>query len=139
MARVRASAQGAVQAPAQKRPVQRRQAAFAIEPWVRIDNDLSNTATVIEVSGRDRPGLLAALANVLTGAGLSITSAHIDAYGERVADVFYVTAGGGQLLDAGAVAGLSAQLDAVLREDEPDAPADPARQRLAVARASTAR
>jgi hypothetical protein len=38
-----------------------------------------------------------------------------------------------------AMEALSEQLTAALREDEPEAPADPARQRLAVARASTAR
>ncbi len=140
LARVSAAARGAAQPSPAKRPVQRRHAAFAIEPWARIDNDLSHSATVIEVSGRDRPGLLAALAAVLADAGVSVVSAHIDSYGERVADVFYVTgADGGQIKAPAAMEALSAQLTAALREDEPEAPADPARQRLAVARASTAR
>ncbi|MDX2234612.1 MAG: [protein-PII] uridylyltransferase [Hyphomonadaceae bacterium] len=140
IARVQAAAAGGAPAASLKRPIQRRHAAFAIEPWVRIDNDLSQVATVVEVSGRDRPGLLAALAAVLAEAGVSVVSAHIDAYGERVSDVFYVTdARGGQIADAAVIEALTAQLTAALREDEPDAPADPARQRLAVARASTAR
>lgn len=140
IARVRAAVDGAPQPQPPSRPVHRREAAFRIEPWVRIDNDLSADATVVEVSGRDRPGLLAALAGALAQARLSINSAHIDAYGERAADVFYVTdAGGGQLRDEQRISGLRDQLAAILRDGEPDAPADPARQLLAVARASTAR
>jgi [protein-PII] uridylyltransferase len=117
----------------------RRTAAFQIAPWVRVDNDLSQTSTVIEVSGRDRPGLLAQLAAVLAEAGLSIVSAHIDAYGERVADVFYVQETDGEKLEGAARAEvLKARLESVLREDEPGAPTA-AKQRLAVARASTGR
>ena len=73
-----------------------RAAAFAIAPAVTIDNDASADATVIEVSGRDRPGLLAALARILAEAELSIQSAHIDNYGERAVDAFYVVDPPGQ-------------------------------------------
>jgi len=140
VARVKSAAEGAPQPLQARKPVQRRAAAFAIEPWARVDNDISRTATVIEVSGRDRPGLLAALAQVLADAQASITSAHIDAYGERVADVFYVTEpDGAQIADPARMMLLQHRLTEVLRENEPDAPADPARQRLAVAPASTAR
>ena len=38
-----------------------RAAAFSIEPAVMLDNDASETSTVLEASGRDRPGLLEAL------------------------------------------------------------------------------
>jgi [protein-PII] uridylyltransferase len=138
--RVTAAAKGAPQAPLARKPVQRRATAFAIEPWARVDNDLSRAATVIEVSGRDRPGLLAALAQTLADTNVSVISAHIDAYGERVADVFYVTEpDGGQVLDPVRIALLQKRLIEALRENEPDAPADPARQRLAVAKASTGR
>ena len=50
----------------------------------------SNTHTVIEVRGRDRPGLLAHLTRTLFSLSLSISSAHIATYGERAVDVFYV-------------------------------------------------
>jgi [protein-PII] uridylyltransferase len=140
VARVTAAAGGAPQAPLTRKPVQRRATAFAIEPWARVDNELSREATVIEVSGRDRPGLLAALAQTLADTQVSVISAHIDAYGERVADVFYVTEpDGGQVLDPARIALLQNRLIEALRENEPDAPADPARQRLAVAKASTGR
>jgi [protein-PII] uridylyltransferase len=45
---------------------------------------------VIEVNGRDRPGLLYDVAKTLKDLGLVISSAHIGTYGERVVDVFYV-------------------------------------------------
>jgi [protein-PII] uridylyltransferase len=68
----------------------RRASAFDIKPTVIIDNEAAREATIIEVSGRDRSGLLADLARTLSEAGLSIRSAHIDNYGERAVDAFYV-------------------------------------------------
>jgi len=121
-------------------PVSRRTAAFAIEPWVRIDNTITPEATVIEASGRDRLGLLAELAHVCATAKVSIVSAHIDTYGERAADVFYVQEeGGGQMAEPKRIAAVRSQLEQVLRAAEPAAPADPAKAPLAVARASTGR
>ena len=55
-----------------------------------IDNNASRTHTVIEVNGRDRPGLLYDVAKTLKDLGLVISTAHIGTYGERVVDVFYV-------------------------------------------------
>jgi [protein-PII] uridylyltransferase len=125
--------------PAAK-PPSRRTAAFAIEPWVRIDNDITPHATVIEASGRDRLGLLAELAHVFAEAKVSINSAHIDTYGVRASDVFYVQeAEGGQVASARRMAALRAKLEAVLRTAEPAPPADPAKKPLAVARHSPAR
>ena len=63
---------------------------FQVEPRVLIDNNASRTHTVIEVNGRDRPGPLYDVAKTLKDLGLSISSAHIGTYGERVVDVFYV-------------------------------------------------
>ena len=76
---------------ARRKPDLGRSAAFSITPTVMLDNDASETSTVVEASGRDRPGLLAALARTLADADLSILSAHIDGYGERAVDAFYVT------------------------------------------------
>lgn len=142
LTRVRAAADGETPpaAKAQRIAARRRAAAFAIKPWVRIDQELSPEATVIEVSGRDRPGLLADLAGVLARSGLSILSAHIDAYGERVSDVFYVQELTGDKVRDGARAGaVEAALTAALAEGEPDAPMTPARQAMATAPASEAR
>jgi [protein-PII] uridylyltransferase len=63
---------------------------FQVPPRVLIDNKASATHTVIEVNGRDRPGLLYALTRAITGLNLQISSAKISTYGERVVDVFYV-------------------------------------------------
>ncbi|HEY8351303.1 MAG TPA: ACT domain-containing protein, partial [Sphingomonadales bacterium] len=46
--------------------------------------------TVVEVNGRDRPGLLFDLAWAFYDLNLSIASAHVATYGERAVDVFYV-------------------------------------------------
>ena len=50
----------------------------------------SRTHTLLELNGRDRPGLLFDVAKAIKDLGLAITSAHISTYGERVVDVFYV-------------------------------------------------
>ena len=68
-----------------------RSSAFTVAPDVVMDNSLSNRATVIEVSGLDRPGLLSDLTNALSKLNLNIGSAHIATFGEKAVDVFYVT------------------------------------------------
>lgn len=75
---------------AERRSLPKRADVFRVEPRVLVDNSASRTHSVIEVNGRDRPGLLFALAKSLKDLGLVITSAHISTYGERVVDVFYV-------------------------------------------------
>jgi [protein-PII] uridylyltransferase len=74
---------------------------FDVEPEVRVDNSLSGRFTVIEVSGLDRRGLLFALTAILSKLDLNIGSAHIATFGERAADVFYVTdLAGKKIVDA---------------------------------------
>ena len=76
---------------AERRSLPRRAAAvFAVEPRVLIDNNASTRHTVIEVNGRDRPGLLYDVTRALTEVSLSIVTAHVSTYGERAVDVFYV-------------------------------------------------
>ena len=67
-----------------------RTRVFRVPPRVLIDNSASASATLIEVNGRDRTGLLYELTSALTSLGLSIATAKIATYGERVVDVFYV-------------------------------------------------
>jgi [protein-PII] uridylyltransferase len=64
--------------------------AVTVPPRVVIDNHASNTFTVIEVNGRDRPGLLHDVTAAISDQGLQIASAHITTYGVRAVDVFYV-------------------------------------------------
>jgi [protein-PII] uridylyltransferase len=67
-----------------------RTRAMQVPPRVLIDNAASATYTVIEVNGRDRPGILFELTRALTQLNLQINSAKISTYGEKVVDVFYV-------------------------------------------------
>jgi len=74
------------------RPLARRRAeVFKVEPRVLIDNKASNRYTVVEVNASDRPALLYALTNGLFQNKVTIHSAHIATYGERITDTFYVT------------------------------------------------
>ena len=57
---------------------------------VILSNRISSTHTVIEVNGRDFPGLLHRLTHTLADLGLQIQTATVSTYGERVVDVFYV-------------------------------------------------
>ncbi len=75
---------------AERRSLPARTEVFAVEPRVLINNQASRTHTVLEVNGRDRPGLLYDVTKALKDLGMIISSAHIATYGERVVDVFYV-------------------------------------------------
>jgi len=113
-----------------------RAAAFAITPTVMIDNEASESATVVEVSGRDRRGLLEAVARTISDGELSIVSAHVDSYGERAVDAFYVVGKDRQkLVDPRRRAGLTAALLDVLDDADPGK----VRVNLRRARASVAR
>ncbi|HBK05748.1 MAG TPA: [protein-PII] uridylyltransferase [Acetobacteraceae bacterium] len=68
----------------------RRMQAIHVPPRVVIDNRASNTHTVLEVNGRDRPGLLHDVTAAISEQGLQIASAHVTTYGVRAVDVFYV-------------------------------------------------
>jgi len=67
-----------------------RMRAIHVPPRVVIDNHASNTHTVVEVNGRDRPGLLHDVTAAVTDQGMQIASAHVSTYGVRAIDVFYV-------------------------------------------------
>src|SRR5690606_11113221 len=115
-----AAARGqAVRAPPPPAPFSPRRAAFDVRPTTIIDLEQSPSAAVVEVSGSDRPGLLADLARVLAGAGLSIRSAHIAGFGERAVDSFYVVDADGRKPSAGPeLERLRAELEAVLDHKE---------------------
>ncbi len=68
----------------------RKIAAFRMTPRVNFDNDASGTATVIEVEGLDRPGLLYDVTRAIFDSSLSISSSIVATYGERAIDTFYV-------------------------------------------------
>lgn len=70
-------------------PARRRMPGIAT-PEVRIDNEASRTATVVEVVADDAVGLLARIAATLTELGLDIGSAKVQTLGPQVVDAFYV-------------------------------------------------
>ncbi len=76
---------------AKQRPAERRVTAFTVEPEALVSNALSDRFTVIEVAGRDRPGLLYELTSAISDLSLDISSAHVTTFGERAVDAFYVT------------------------------------------------
>ncbi|MEM9331483.1 MAG: [protein-PII] uridylyltransferase [Pseudomonadota bacterium] len=67
-----------------------RYKAFSIPPKIEINNDFSDTFTVIEIECLDRPGLLSELTGVLADLSLDIGSAHVVTFGEKANDSFYV-------------------------------------------------
>lgn len=74
--------------------------AFTVMPEVIINNQLSERFTVIEVTGRDRTGLLYDLTSMISDLSLDIASAHITTFGEKAVDVFYVTDLTGKKIDS---------------------------------------
>ena len=68
----------------------RRVKVMDVPPRVIVTNARSNTHTVIEVNGADRPGLLYQITYHLAQLNLQINSATVSTYGEKAVDVFYV-------------------------------------------------
>lgn len=112
--------------PAAKTRQNDREAAFIVEPRVQFSDAASLTHTVIDVAGRDRPGLLSHVGAVLAEANVSIVSAHVGSYGERMFDAFYVKLP--ENFDDAMKSSLREQLLAALGREEPDAPSTPARE-----------
>jgi [protein-PII] uridylyltransferase len=82
---------------------------------IRIHDD-SAQATIVEVTTRDRMGVLYAITHTLAELGLDISLAKISTEGEMVADAFYVTRGGQRITDLAERAALVARLRAALSE-----------------------
>jgi len=110
--------------------IQSRTSVFTVPPRVLIDNKASLSHTVIEVNGRDRPGLLHELTRELTGLKLQVSSAKISTYGEKVVDVFYVKNLFGHKVDQeDKLTEIRAALSEVLAKgNHPQAPAAPSRR-----------
>ncbi len=82
---------------------------------VRVDNEMSDRCTVIEVFTVDRRGLLYRLARALHDLGLLIRFAKIGTYLDQVVDVFYVTDRDDRKVeDEGRVAEIRNELAAVI-------------------------
>lgn len=78
--------------------ISRRAAAIPIEPAIRFfEKGVRENQTIIEIEGRDRPGLLFALGNALLQQNIGVFSAHIEVVGNRAIDAFYVSGPEGRL------------------------------------------
>ena len=95
---------------------QRRNSAFEVAPSVAIADRASTRTTVVEVNARDRPALLAGLADAIHAQGHIVHSAHIATYGERAVDVFYLTRTDGKKLTPEDAESLRAALLTAARE-----------------------
>ena len=96
--------------------------AVTVPPRVVFDNHASNTHTVIELNGRDRPGLLHDVTAAISDQGLQIASAHITTYGVRAVDVFYVKdIFGMKVENERKLAGLRRAIEAALATPEAEA------------------
>jgi len=72
----------------------RRAGAIPVTPKVDFLETASGDACIIEIEGRDRPGLLCHLAEALRDEDINVLSAHIEVVGAKAIDVFYVRGGG---------------------------------------------
>ena len=105
--------------PTLRRRIGDRRALFDVESRIRIDLDASETCTIVEAEGRDRPGLLYKLAAAFADIGVIINRAYISTYGERAIDAFYVQdAPGYKITNKRRLQSIERRLLNVLNEDE---------------------
>lgn len=92
-----------------------------VEARVTVDNNASETASVVEVRAEDLVGQLHRITRTLGTFGLDVTSARVSTFGPAVVDAFYVrTASGGKLRDPRAIGALRRSVaDAVLHAPDP--------------------
>ena len=109
-----------------------RTQVFTVMPRVLVDNKASRSHTVIEVNGRDRPGLLYEVTRELTRLNLQISSAKISTYGEKVVDVFYVkNLFGHQVEQPAKLSEIRRTLEGVLAQANPAIPPETRREQVA--------
>ena len=72
------------------RPRHRLRSARTLAPEVRVDNEASREATVLEVHADDATGLLERVCRAMAEMDLDVRSAKVQTLGDRVVDAFYV-------------------------------------------------
>ncbi len=105
--RLRRTAEGAVKGSLQvsellkrRRETPRPSSGARIAPVVRFNNEASDTSTLMELIGEDRPRLLYDVASTLSAAGCNIETVMIDTQAHKAIDVFYATCNGRKLDEA---------------------------------------
>jgi [protein-PII] uridylyltransferase len=81
----------------QRRGAVRPSSGARILPSVRFNNEASDTCTLIDFAGEDRPGLLYDLTSAIAASGCNIELVLVDTEAHKALDVFYVTKAGGKL------------------------------------------
>ena len=84
---------------AQRRAVRASGEGVAGPPRISVDNQISDSRTVVEVKCPDRVGLLYVITRTLSGYGLDIASARIATEIDQAYDTFYVTDRQGRRLE----------------------------------------
>ena len=96
-------------------PLRRGSAAHLPGSDISVDNEASETATVLEVQAPDEIGLLHRITRALFDAGLDVVSARVSTLGELVVDAFYVReSGGSKVTDAGRLSEITEEIRAEL-------------------------
>ena len=67
------------------------QQKLAVNPQITIDNEMSKQVTTFQKLSSDRPGLLMDILGVFHDKQISVQSAKISTYGEKVFDIFQLT------------------------------------------------
>ncbi|MBV9405559.1 MAG: hypothetical protein JO211_09470, partial [Acidobacteriaceae bacterium] len=80
-----------------RRRVPRPNVDARIAPAVRFNNEASDSSTLIDFVGEDRPGLLYDLTSAISGCACNIEIVLIDTEAHKALDVFYVTRNGAKL------------------------------------------
>ena len=71
--------------------VARQTKAFTVATEVQFWTDKNNQRTAMQVTARDRPGLLSRIARALLDCHILLQNAKIATFGERAEDIFYIT------------------------------------------------
>jgi [protein-PII] uridylyltransferase len=96
-------------------PLRRGSAAHLPGSDVSVDNEASETATVLEVRAPDEIGLLHRITRALFVADLDVVSARVSTLGEMVVDAFYVReSGGSKVTDASRLTEITTKIEAEL-------------------------
>ena len=96
-------------------PLRRGSAAHLPGSDVSVDNEASETATVLEVRAPDEIGLLHRITRALFEADLDVVSARVSTLGEMVVDAFYVReSDGAKVTDDGRLSDITAAIEAEL-------------------------
>jgi [protein-PII] uridylyltransferase len=96
-------------------PLRRGSAAHLPGSDVKVDNEASETATVLEIRALDEIGMLHRITRALFDAGLDVVSARVSTLGEMVVDAFYVReSGGSKVTDASRLSEITQKIAAEL-------------------------